>query len=119
MIRASLRPYYLMGIITAALLAVTGAAGLLVEGIYEPFMNPTTAAVQNTQDFVSLLAAPVLLAAMYYTGRGSARGLVIWGGILVYTLYYNAFYAFDHVYTQLYPAYLALEGLSAFSLWAS
>ena len=53
---------------------------------------------------------------MYYTGRGSTRALVIWGAVLVYTLYYYAFYAFGHVYTQLYPAYVALEGLSAFSL---
>lgn len=116
MIRVSLRPHYLMGIAIAALLALTGAAGVLVEGIYEPFMNPRSAAVQNTQDFVSLLASPALLAAMYYSGRGSARGLVVWGSVLVYTLYYYAFYAFDHVYTQLYPAYVALEGLSAFSL---
>jgi hypothetical protein len=116
MIRSSLGPYYLMGVLIAALLAVTGAAGLLVEGIYKPFMKPITAEVQNTQDLLSLLAAPVLLAAMYYTWRGSARALVIWGGVLVYTLYYYAFYAFDHVYTQLYPAYVALEGLSAFSL---
>ncbi len=112
----SLRPYYLMGILIALLLAVTGAGGLLVEGLYEPFMSAGLAAVQNTQDLVSLIAAPVLLAAMYFTGRGSARALVLWAGLLVYALYYYAFYAFDHVYTVFYPLYLAVEGLCTYSL---
>lgn len=34
MIRTSLRPYYLMGALIAALLIVTAAAGLLIEGLY-------------------------------------------------------------------------------------
>jgi hypothetical protein len=105
-----------MGVVIAVLLAVTAAAGVLLPGLYEPFMNPRTAAVQNTQDLLSLVAAPVLLVAMHHAGRGSARAVAIWGGILVYVLYYYAFYAFDHVYTAYYPLYVALEGLSAYSL---
>jgi hypothetical protein len=116
MIRASLRPYYVMGSLIAGLLAITAAGGLVVEGIYSRFLSESIVAFQFFQDLVSLIFAPVLLAAMILTARGSARAFVIWTGLLVYVLYYYAFYVFDLVYTVFYPLYLALIGLSAYSL---
>jgi hypothetical protein len=116
MSRRSLRPYYLMGGLIALFLAITAAAGLLIRDIYQPFMFEGLVAAQSIQDFVSLLCAPLLMAAMIYTRRGSARAFVLWGGLLVYTAYYYAFYAFDHVMTVVYPLYLALIGLGVYSL---
>ena len=98
MFRHSLRPAYLMGGLIALLLAITAAAGLFIEDIYQPFMSEG------------------LVAAMIYTGRGSARTFILWGGLLVYTIYYYAFYAFDHVVTVVYPLYIALIGLGVYSL---
>jgi hypothetical protein len=68
------------------------------------------------QDFVSLLAAPCLVAAMYWAQRGSRRATVIWCSVLVYTAYYFSFYVFDNVYNVFYPLYMALLGLSVYSL---
>ena len=116
MFRHSLRPHYLMGGLVALLLAITAAAGLLVKDIYQPFMSEGLVAAQFIQDIVSLLCAPLLVAAMIYTGRGSARAFVLWVGLLVYTIYYYAFYAFDHVVTVVYPLYIALIGLGVYSL---
>jgi hypothetical protein len=116
MFRTSLRPYYVMGAVIAALLAITGGAGVLVEGLYRPFLSEPLVAFQFWQDLVSLLFAPLLVAAMVRTARGSVRAFVIWTGLLVYTLYYYAFYVFDFVYTAYYPLYLALVGLAAYSL---
>jgi hypothetical protein len=116
MIRISLRLYYLMGTLIAALLAVTAAAGLFVEGLYRPFLSETLIAFQFFQDLVSLIFAPLLLVAMYLTSRGSLRAFVIWAGLLVYVAYYYAFYAFGFVYTLFYPLYLALIGLASASL---
>jgi hypothetical protein len=116
MFRTSLRPYYLMGTLIAALLAITAAAGLLVEGLYRPFLSDRIVAFQVLQDLVSLLVAPLLLAAMVGTGRGSIRAFVVWAGLLVYTVYYYAFYVFGFVCTVYYPLYLALVGLAAASL---
>jgi hypothetical protein len=116
MIRNSLRPYYVMGALITGLLLITAGAGIFVEGIYRPFLNEQLVAFQFFQDGLSLLAAPLLVAAMILTSRGSLRAFVIWLGILVYVAYYYAFYCFDFVYTSYYPLYLALMGLATFSL---
>ncbi|MDQ4077858.1 MAG: hypothetical protein M3220_16620 [Chloroflexota bacterium] len=116
MIRKSLRPYYLMGALIALFLAVTAGAGVLDGDLYWPFLSEPIVAFQFFQDLVSLIFAPVLLLAIYYSRRGSARAFVLWTGILVYVLYYYSFYVFDFVYTVFYPLYLALIGLATFSL---
>jgi hypothetical protein len=106
-----------MGALIAVFLLITAAAGLLVADLYVPFVK-TDALLAGlpVQDLVSLIAAPLLLAAMYAAGRGSARAFVVWAGLLVYVAYYYAFYAFDRLYTAYYPLYLALMGLATCSL---
>ncbi|MGI5836604.1 MAG: hypothetical protein ACOX87_08970 [Chloroflexota bacterium] len=116
MIRGSLRPYYLMGTLIAAFLAVTASAGLLLDSLYAPFFAEALLPGLPVQDGMSLIAAPLLLAAMYYTGRDSARAFVVWVGVLVYVAYYYSFYVFGFAYTAIYPLYLALVGLATYSL---
>jgi hypothetical protein len=116
MLHPSLRPHYWMGGLTAVLLAVTAGAGLLDDGLYRPFLNETLVAFQWFQDLISLLLAPLLIAAMVGTRRGSARAFVLWSGVLLFAAYYYAFYCFDFVYTIYYPLYLAVMGLAAWSL---
>ena len=117
MFHNSLRPYTIMGGLIALLLTITAAAGVLIQDFYSPFITqPGLVAALYVQDVVSLLAAPVLLAAMFWTLRGSRRALVIWGGVLVYAIYYYALYVFGNVYNIAYPLYLALMGLGVYSL---
>jgi hypothetical protein len=117
MLHNSLRPYTIMGGLIALLLLITAGAGVLVKEFYSPFITrPGLVAALYVQDLVSLLAGPVLLAAMWSARRGSRRALVIWCGVLVYTVYYYAFYVFGNVYNVVYPLYLALMGLGVYSL---
>ena len=117
MFHHSLRPYTLMGSLIALLLAITAGAGVLIANFYAPFITaPGYVATLWVQDLVSLLAAPVLVAAMFWTLRGSRRAFVVWCGVLVYTIYYYAFYVFGFTYTVLYPLYLVLMGLGVYSL---
>ena len=117
MLHKSLRPYTIMGSLIVLLLAVTAGAGVLVKNFYAPFITaPGFVAALWVQDLVSLLGAPVLVAAMIWTRRGSRRAFVVWCGVLVYTVYYYAFYVFGFTYTVLYPLYLALLGLGVYSL---
>lgn len=116
MIYSSLRPYTIMGLLIALLLVVTAGAGVIVDGLYSPFLNEDLVAFQFFQDLLSLLLAPVLLAAIFLAQRGSLRAFVLWVGIMIYVAYYYAFYAFDFVYTLYYPLYLALIGLATYSL---
>ena len=117
MLHKSLRPYTIMGSLIVLLLAVTAGVGVLLKNFYAPFITaPGLVAALWVQDLVSLLAAPVLAAAMVWTRRGSRRAFVVWCAVLVYTIYYYAFYVFGFTYTVLYPLYLALMGLSVYSL---
>ena len=117
MLHKSLRPYTIMGGLIALLLAITAGAGLFAKEFYSPFITrPGLVVALYVQDAVSLLAAPLLVAAMWGTRRGSRRALVVWGGVLVYTVYYYAFYVFGNVYNVAYPLYLALMGLGVYSL---
>jgi hypothetical protein len=113
----SLRPYIVTGWLIAVLLVIAAGAGLFVPNLYSPFItSPNMVAGLFVQDFVSLLAAPILVAAMVWTQRGSRRALVVWCSVLVYTAYYFSFYVFDNVYNVLYPLYMALLGLNVYSL---
>jgi hypothetical protein len=116
MIRSSLRPYFVLGGLIALLLVITAGAGVFEKGLYGLFLPAELVAFQYFQDLVSLAFAPALLIVMIYARRGSARAFILWAGILVYVLYYYAFYGFGMVYTAYYPLYLALMGLSGFSL---
>lgn len=116
MFRHSLRPYTWLGGLTALFLAITAAAGLFVKDIYRPFISAGLLPGLYAQDAISLLAAPALVAAMVFTHRCSARAAVVWIGLLVYTAYYYAFYAFDHFVTAVYPLYIALIGLAVYGL---
>jgi hypothetical protein len=117
MLHKSLRPYLLMGSLIAVLLAITAGAGIFVKNLYDPFITePILVAALFVQDVISLLAAPILVAAMIWTLRGSRRAFVVWCGVLVYAVYYYAFYVFGYAYNMLYPLYLALIGLGTYSL---
>lgn len=116
MMRVSLRPYYLLGLLIAACLVVTAGVGLAVRDLYRPFFREALLPGLLVQDTVSLVVAPALLAAMHFARRGSARALVIWAALLVYVVYYYAFYVFGFAYTIVYPLYLALVGMATFSL---
>jgi hypothetical protein len=105
-----------MGSLIAALVMITAAAGVMDGSMYMPFLSAEIVAFQALQDALSLLFAPLLLAAMLFTRHGSRRALVIWAGLLIYFAYYYAFYAFGFVYTIYYPLYLAVIGLGVYSL---
>jgi hypothetical protein len=105
-----------MSLLIAALLLITAGAGVVMEGIYSPFLNTSLVAFQWFQDLVSLFFAPLLLAMVIFANRGSLRAFVVWIGILIYVAYYYAFYCFDFIYTVFYPFYLALMGLAVYSM---
>ena len=75
MIRTSLRPYYVLGSLIALLLVITAGAGVFTEGLYSPFLSAELVAFQYFQDLVSLLFAPLLIAAMVYRRARLSAGV--------------------------------------------
>src|SRR5215208_1522571 len=77
----------------ALLLAVAAGSGLFVEGLYRD--PPSLVAQAIGQDLVTLVVAlPALVISAILASRGSARGHLVWLGVLGYVLYTYATYAF-------------------------
>ena len=106
-------PYRLSGGL-AVLLAVASAAGLFVPGLYRD--APDWIAQTRGTDLVTLtIAVPALLASLMLSARGSLRAEVVWLGVLGYTLYMYAIYAFDVVFNPLFLVYVASFSLALWS----
>lgn len=100
----------------AILVAVTGFVGITDPAIYAR-ETASWAAQGAGQDWVNLIGcAPALLVAGAAARRGSrcARGIV--GGLLLYTAYSFAIYAFAMHFTVLFPVYCATLGAASFAL---
>lgn len=109
------RSYVLASVLTLVLSVVATVVGLLVPGFYRD------AAVLLPQlygqDLLTLVVAVPALAATTYAARsGSLRGYVGWLGVTGYLLYTYASYAFLTAFNELYLVYVALFGLTLFTL---
>ena len=106
-----------MSAINIVLLALTSFAGLFVSNTYVNFVEPLHLAESQGQDFTTLFVGlPLLIIAMIWTQRGSARGPIFWAGALGYFLYIYIIYAYGGVYNIFFFAYVAICGLSLFSM---
>jgi hypothetical protein len=109
------RPAVGASLLTAALAALASAVGLGVPGLYRD--GPVLLPQLYGQDLLTLtVAVPALLVSLYYGTRGSLRGYVGWLGTTGYLLYTYASYAFMTAFNELYLVYVALFGLTLFTL---
>src|SRR5687767_1842720 len=90
---SSQRPVRLLTIAVVALMPLQAALGLLLPGEYR---DPEwIRATWFGNDCVSLLIAlPLLVASFVSSRRASARGVLVWLGMLAYATYNYAFYLF-------------------------
>ena len=106
----------LSGIIVA-LTVVASAGGLLIPGLYRD--NAFVTANWLGSDLVDLLVvAPLLAAATVLAARGSIRAHLVWLGLLQTTLYNFAYYLFGAAFNWFFPVYVALFGISIWTLVA-
>jgi hypothetical protein len=89
--------------------------GILVDGVYR---NETDiwAAQATGQDIANLVAFPVLVALALVARRGSLRAYLACTGLLSYSAYTYALYAFDIRFGRLFLVYVAIYGLSVYAL---
>lgn len=109
------RPYVGASLATLALAAVAAVAGLVRNGLYRdaPVLLPQL----YGQDLLTLVVAvPALAVSLALAVRGSLRGYVVWLGVTGYLLYTYASYAFMTAFNPLYLVYVALFGLTLFTL---
>lgn len=99
----------------AILMAIAAGAGLFAPGLYRD--NAGLVAQAIGQDVITLFVAlPALTISAYLAGRGSQRARLIWLGLLIYTTYTYASYAFGLRFNPLFLVYVALLGCSTYAL---
>jgi len=112
--KGNLTPAYAMSWAMGALLIVAALPGALITGLYK---DPAKlVAVDRGTDVVALAVAPALVISMILAGRGSARALLVWAGLVGWVLYNYVIYAFSLHFNPLFLVYVALVSLSTFTL---
>jgi hypothetical protein len=104
--------WFLNGLL-ALLAAVVGVANL---DIYDGVVGSEILPGVLSQDILTILAALLLLFLTFRSRDGAAREQIVILGILGYIFYAYGIYAIEQVYNSLYFLYLALLGLSFYTL---
>lgn len=112
-----LRPALTLSALAVPLAALAAGGGLLIPGLYRD--SAALVPVLQGQDLVTLLALPALVAGMIAAARGSARGAIVWVGVLGYLCYTYTGAALAYHFNAFTPLYIALFGLTAFGLAAA
>ena len=101
---------------TAATMATASAFGVFAtDWLYRD--NALVTATFRGQDMVTLVVAvPLLLVGLVLEMRGSARGRVLWLGMLFYSMYAYLFYAVAAAFNQFFLLYVATFGLPLYAL---
>jgi len=113
----STRILFYSSFIIAVLVSVACTGGIMLPGIY--YKESVSWATQGIgQDIVTLgLAVPALLFSALYLGR-SLRAKLVWMGVLTYLIYSYLLYAFYIHFGVMFPVYIAILGLSFYTLLA-
>jgi hypothetical protein len=115
----SVRPGWLWLSLPIALLAVAASlAGILVHSIYAR-ETANWAGQAVGQDIANLFLYPILLALALLAARGSLRAYLAWSGLLAYSAYTYAVYAFATHFGPLFLLHVAILGLSVYALIGS
>ena len=107
-------PIIVSGVI--AILAVISSAGPFYLDLYRRDLPFALGAQQGTDLVTLFIATPLLVFGMVLTMRGSARGIVLWIGMLEYMLYTFIYYLLGAQMNEFFLIYVALCALSLHAL---
>jgi hypothetical protein len=108
--------YWLSAGLAAAALTAGVATFVAKDSIAGPAVSVGTA--RGTALVVAAVAVPVLLAAMWFSGRGSLRAIIVWLGAAGYLLYNAVMFLFGTPYNRFFLAYVAMFALALWSIGA-
>ncbi len=112
----SIRAARALTVLIVILAAIASVGGLFIRGLYRDPVDFVQ--VLRGQDLVTLLAMPVLIMALLLAGRGSARAMMVWIGLLGYVLYTYTGASFGYFFNDFFAIYVALFSLCVFALAA-
>lgn len=102
-------------VIISILVTITSLLGIFFEKTYS---RETSAwAIQGIgQDYANLAVVALLLISTYFTAKHSLRGYLVWLGSYLYIVYAFVIYAFAIHFQFLFLVYVAILGLSLYTL---
>jgi hypothetical protein len=96
---------HILSVLITGLMVVQSVLGLLFQGAYRDV--PWIKATWFGNDWVTLVVGvPLLIAALLLARQGSVRGLLLWLGMLGYSIYNYAFYLFGVALNTFFPLYI-------------
>lgn len=110
------RPLFVLTVLTALATAFASAAGILRPQLYLPFTPEAILPGALSQDIFSLMAAVGLLICLWRMRRSAPRVWLLWASLNGYLFYAYALYAFEKIYNPLFLVYIAITGLTLYSL---
>ncbi|WP_394252563.1 hypothetical protein [Arthrobacter pityocampae] len=105
---------YALSAVLAVITLVAAAGSFLLPGVLGgPAVTQGT--LRGTALVLTVLAVPLLVAAVSFARRDSARALVVWFGALAYITYQAVLFLFGTPFNSLFLAYVAMLSLALWS----
>jgi hypothetical protein len=112
-------PLWLWLSLPITLLALAASlAGIMIHSVYAK-ETANWAGQAVGQDIANAFLYPALLALALLAARGSLRAYLAWAGLLAYSVYTYAVYAFATHFGPLFLLHIAILGLSVYALIGS
>src|SRR5947209_2552575 len=107
-----------LSVLVAFLVLIASSAGLFLKSTYA--RETTSYAIQSVgQDIENIVAAAALLITVYFVSKGSLKAFLVWTGVLLALIYSYVIYAFAVHFNSLFLVYVAILGLSFYTLVSS
>lgn len=98
------------------LLAIAASIGFFIKDFYILDSNILASATRGVDLFFLVIILPVLLICLFLLYKGSQKAFIIILGILGIIIYNYTFMSFNIQFNRLFIIYVALLGLSSFTL---
>jgi hypothetical protein len=106
---------YRLSLLLGVAASAASASAVFVPGILS---GPAVAQgnLRGTALIVLVVGMPLLAVSMWFTSKGSARGLVVWVGTVVYIGYQAVMFVFATPFDSLFLVFVGMLSLSIWSL---
>ena len=113
--KPGLRNVFRLSVAIAILMVIASAAGLLIDGLYTD--GAWAREALRGGDLTTLaVAVPVLIGSLVLARRGSQAAQAVWLGVLAYSVYNYAYFAFGAEFNDIFVLHIALFSLSIITL---
>jgi hypothetical protein len=107
-----------LSVLVACLVLIASGAGLLIKSLYARETMSWTVQAYG-QDIANIVAAATLFIAVFFVNKESVKAFLVWMGVVIALIYPYIIYAFDIHFNSLFLVYVAIVGLSFYTLLGS